>query len=166
MNSSVQRIGVISDTHGKLLPSVFEAFRGVDLILHAGDVGNDVILAELHVIAPVKAVSGNVDGWELRQTCPEARVVELPGHKILLVHGHRYPDAKTRFARLAEAARENGAGAVIHGHSHRPCDETVGGVRVLNPGSATQPRGLPHPTVALLTVEGGNLRWDLVEVEG
>ena len=65
------RLGLIADTHGWLRPEVFEVFRDVDLILHAGDVGPPDLLTELQAVAPVTAVWGNTDGFELRGTLPE-----------------------------------------------------------------------------------------------
>lgn len=158
------RVGVISDTHGKVLASVHEAFAGVGMILHAGDIGSMEVLTELETLAPVKAVTGNTDPYDLRQFHPEARLVELPGMRVLMVHGHHHGESKHRLVNLAEAARANDAKVVIHGHSHVPCDELMDGVRILNPGSASQPRGRPHPTVALLHLDGRGIRWELVNL--
>jgi putative phosphoesterase len=65
------RLGLIADTHGLLRPEVFHVFQGVDRILHAGDVGDADVLAELEVLAPVTAVWGNTDGFALRERLPE-----------------------------------------------------------------------------------------------
>ncbi len=157
-------IGVISDTHGKLLASVHEAFAEVGLILHAGDIGSLDVLVELETIATVKAVTGNMDPIDLRQFHPEARIVELPGMRALMVHGHHFGEARNRLPHLVEAAKANDASAVIYGHSHIPCDELMDGVRIFNPGSATQPRGRPHPTVGLLHFDGRSVRWELVSL--
>src|SRR5512142_2670996 len=81
------RIGLISDTHGKLRPEVFAAFEGVLRILHAGDVGTRDVLVELEAIAPVTAVFGNTDHGELRRTLPQVAVVEEAGRRIVVVHG-------------------------------------------------------------------------------
>jgi putative phosphoesterase len=73
------RIGVISDTHGKVLPEVFDAFKGVSLIFHAGDVGGDAVLAELETIARVIAVRGNVDVDLAPPLFPDTRRLTLEG---------------------------------------------------------------------------------------
>ena len=81
------RLGIISDTHGMLRPEVFEAFSGVDRILHAGDVGNAGILTDLQALAPVTAVYGNTDGAELRRSLPQVAALELDGFDIVVTHG-------------------------------------------------------------------------------
>ncbi|UCF19244.1 MAG: metallophosphoesterase family protein [Gemmatimonadota bacterium] len=142
------RIGVISDTHGLLRNEVYGAFKGVDEILHAGDVGDAGILHELEVIAPVHAVYGNVDGWELRKDLPETLEMERLGRKIAMIHGHQWatpqvPDLIERFA---------GAAVVIFGHTHRPLVQQVGGTLVVNPGSAGHRRFSLPVSAVLLTL--------------
>jgi putative phosphoesterase len=81
------RIGVISDTHGLLRPEVFDVFQDVDHILHGGDVGSVELLTELEAIAPVTAVYGNTDGWDLRARLPQVASLELDGFDIVVTHG-------------------------------------------------------------------------------
>jgi uncharacterized protein len=81
------RLGVISDTHGLLRPEVFDAFAGVDQILHAGDVGRPDLLTELETLAPVTAVYGNTDGSDLRCTLPKVATLQLDGFEIVVTHG-------------------------------------------------------------------------------
>jgi putative phosphoesterase len=81
------KIGIISDTHGLLRPQVFDVFQGVEHILHAGDIGNLDIITELEAIAPVTAVWGNADGWEVRGRVPEVAEVELGGVRVAVIHG-------------------------------------------------------------------------------
>ena len=83
------RLGIISDTHGLLRPEVFEVFREVDQILHAGDIGPPEILEELEAIAPVLAVFGNTDGFEVRARVPEVIELRIEGFDFLVVHGHQ-----------------------------------------------------------------------------
>lgn len=133
-------IGVISDTHGSLNPAVAEAFRGVDLIVHAGDIGGQGLVLELETIAPVVAVRGNTDTarWAL----------DLP-----LVASVRVGLIVLRVAHDATAVAADGASVVVSGHTHRPAVEQVRGVLRLNPGSASEPRTpVRHPTVALLHI--------------
>ena len=84
------RLGVISDTHGLLRPEVFDAFAEVDNILHAGDIGSLELLAELEALAPVTAVYGNTDGFELRNRLPRVARIELDGFDIVVTHGDQF----------------------------------------------------------------------------
>jgi putative phosphoesterase len=120
------RIGVISDTHGLLRPQVRDVFRGVDHILHAGDIGGEEVLAELGVIAEVTACAGNNDGWRCGPAGRSARV-SLGGLRFLLVHIR--DDAGAELQRAP-------ADVVVFGHSHKPLDERSGGIWWFNPGSA------------------------------
>ncbi|MEO8637124.1 MAG: metallophosphoesterase family protein, partial [Gemmatimonadales bacterium] len=81
------RLGIIADTHGLLRPEVFEVFREVDLILHAGDIGPAALLTELEAIAPVTAVYGNTDGWDLRGRLPGVVEQQILGLDFVLLHG-------------------------------------------------------------------------------
>lgn len=143
------RIGLISDTHGLLRNEVYTAFEAVDEILHAGDVGDPAILTELEVIAPVRAVYGNVDGWELRGQVEETLELERLGHRIALVHGHQWGSPKVRD--LAAAYPE--FSVVVFGHTHKPTIEKTAGPLVVNPGSAGHRRFRDPTTVAILTLE-------------
>jgi len=120
------RIGVISDTHGLLRPQVHDVFRGVDHILHAGDIGGEEVLAELGAIAKVTACAGNNDGWRCGPAGKSARV-SLGGLRFLLVHIR--DDAKAELQRAPAAV-------VVFGHSHKPVDEREGSIWWFNPGSA------------------------------
>ena len=138
------RIGLISDTHGYFDPRVEKIFAGVDHILHAGDIGPDLIIAELGAIAPVTAVLGNNDSspsFRLTET------IELGQWKFLLHHivtpRELHSDLKARMARQRPDA-------VVFGHSHQPFNEVIGGIHVLNPGYAGKPRFNQARSVALL----------------
>jgi putative phosphoesterase len=143
------RIGLISDTHGLLRNEVYAAFEGVDEILHAGDVGDPSILTELAVIAPVHAVYGNVDGWELRQQVDESVEIERLGHRVAVVHGHQWGSPKVND--LAEAYHD--FSVVIFGHTHQPLIEKTAGPLVVNPGSAGHRRFGDPVTAGVLTLE-------------
>lgn len=153
------KIGVISDTHGLLRPEVIPALKGVDQILHLGDVGKISILKELETIAPVAAVRGNVDREGACAKLPETEVVLVenpPGvsHYIYMLH-----DLKA--LHLDPAAGK--FSAVLSGHTHVPNYFTKKGVLYLNPGSCG-PRRFELPvTVALLTVNSdGELKVKIV----
>jgi putative phosphoesterase len=146
------RIGVISDTHGLLRPEVFEVFSGVDLILHAGDVGPPEILDDLRAIAPVHAVWGNTDGFELRHALPEVLEQEIEGLSFLMVHGHQLgsPTPENLTGRWPDAL------VIIYGHTHRPLLTLVDQVvTVMNPGGAGQRRFDLPPSVGILELEAG-----------
>jgi uncharacterized protein len=137
-------VGVISDTHGLLRPQAELALRGVDLILHAGDVGEPGILARLRTIAPVFAVRGNVDTAPWASELPATVVVEFGNATFYMLHNLRDLDLKP------EAA---GFDAVISGHTHKVEQNLQGGVLYLNPGSAG-PRRFDFPiTLARLRID-------------
>ena len=136
-------IGVISDTHGLLRPEAVAALRGVEMILHAGDVGGSDILDELGAVAPVVAVRGNNDKGNWAEAIPEHTVVDISGVLIYMLH-----DIKE----LRRSPQPAGSRVVIFGHSHRPLVETRDGVLHLNPGSAGPRRFSLPTTVALLRI--------------
>jgi putative phosphoesterase len=146
------RIGVISDTHGLLRPEVFEVFREVDHILHGGDVGRAAILDELRTIAPVTAVYGNTDGWELRSRLPQVAAVELDGFSIIVTHGDQLGIPTPEKLQAAFP----GAEIIVFGHTHRPLLTLVDVVvTVMNPGGAG-PRRFDLPaSVGILELEPG-----------
>lgn len=104
-------IGVISDTHGLLRPEALEALRGVDRIIHAGDVGNPAILPQLEAIAPVHVVRGNIDRGEWAEQLPSTEVVEAAGQLIYVLHDLQALDLDPKAARFR---------VVFSGHSHKP----------------------------------------------
>lgn len=145
------RIGLISDTHGLLRNEVYGAFEGVDEILHAGDVGDPAILTELAVIAPVRAVFGNVDGWDIREGAPEKQEIERLGHRIAVVHGHQWGSPKV--GDLVDAFHD--FSVVVYGHTHIPLIEETAGPLIVNPGSAGHQRFGKPVTAAVLTLDPG-----------
>jgi uncharacterized protein len=139
-------IGVISDTHGLLRPEAVEALRGVEHILHAGDVGDIAILDELREIAPVTAIRGNVDVAGPCAELPATDVVELGGQLFYLVHSVHGLDINPKAA---------GVAMVVSGHSHKASVEVKDGVVYFNPGSAGPRRFSLPVTVGFVTVEDG-----------
>lgn len=134
-------VGIISDTHipvsaSHLPERTFEIFRGVDLILHAGDLVDLVVLEELREIAPVEAVFGNMDPPAVRSALPSRKIVEIEGHRLGLIHGSGNPAGLPN-----RLLREfSGVSAVIFGHSHRASQDIVEGTLLFNPGSPTDRR--------------------------
>jgi hypothetical protein len=146
------RLGVIADTHGLLRPEVFEVFREVDHILHAGDVGKWEIVTDLQAIAPVTAVYGNMDGTELRSHLPQAAAIRLDGFDVVVTHGDQLGSPTPAALRAAFPDAE----IIVFGHTHRPLLELVDRtVTVLNPGSAG-PRRFDLPvSVGIMELEPG-----------
>lgn len=142
------KIGVLSDTHGLLRNELYAAFEGVDRIVHAGDVGEPAILTELEVVAPVTAVPGNVDGWEVANRWPEVAELELEGRRVTVVHGHQWGSPSVQDLLTAHP----GSDVIIYGHTHQALCERHGGVLVLNPGSAGPQRFGKPATAAILTL--------------
>jgi len=169
------RIGLISDTHipeaCEHLPArLFEVFRGIDLVMHAGDVYVNRVLDELAQIAPVIAALGNgdegLDGHQHRLTADdrvrEAHLLELEGVRIGLVHAIPTPDETSQevFERAMHRHFGGPVDVVVQGHSHIEGVVRFGATLVVNPGSATLPRNLTNipGTVAILEVADGVVR--------
>ena len=139
-------LGILSDTHGLLRPEALQALRGVDHILHAGDVGDATILKTLRTIAPVNAIRGNIDEHGPCAQLPPTEIVEFAGHSLYMLHDRNSLD-------LDPAAA--GFSAVLSGHSHKPLIEWRGDVLYFNPGSAG-PRRFSLPiSLGLLTIRSG-----------
>ena len=149
-------IGVISDTHGLLRPDVHDALTGVELILHAGDVGGDEILDELALIAPVRAVYGNTDAPG-QPRLRDAVEVTIDGVSIHVSHGHELGSPVP--AKLLE---RYAADVVVYGHTHRPLIAKADGRLVLNPGAAGPRRFDILPSVARLTIANGQADAELL----
>jgi putative phosphoesterase len=147
------KVGILSDTHGLMRPELFEALDGVEHILHAGDIGSLDILAELEALAPVTAVWGNTDGWDVRGRVPEVAEVELGGVRVVVIHGHQLGTPTP----AALAARYPDAGLIVFGHTHQPLIDPVGTVLTVNPGSAGPRRFRLPVSLALATMEEGSV---------
>ncbi len=153
--TKVYTAGVIADTHNLLRPEVLTRLQGCEVILHAGDIGSDEILAGLEKIAPVMAVCGNIDG-SIGGGLPQTRVVDFHGFLIFVLHDLEDLD-------LDPAAA--GFSAVVCGHSHRPSISVDDGVLFVNPGSAG-PRRFNLPiTMARLHIYGEDLTAELIQLE-
>lgn len=154
------RIGVISDTHGRLRKEVFDRFRDVQHILHAGDVGPPDLLVELESIAPVTAVWGNTDGFALRTRTQEIAELEMEGQRIVVEHGDRLGSPTPKGLRDAHPK----ARIIVYGHTHRPLVDDTDDVLVVNPGSAGAARfGIP-PSVGILTL-GDEISVELLDLD-
>lgn len=135
------RIGIISDTHGCLDPVVLEALSGVDLIIHAGDIGSMQILLDLEALAPVTAVLGNGD--------PSLAVFGLRPVERFAIAGVRF-----LVAHVPSDAGVSDVDVVITGHTHKPHVRKAQGVLHVNPGSPSQSRGMGHSIAIIDIVDG------------
>ena len=149
-------VGIIADTHGILLPAAIKALESVDLIVHAGDVGNTEVLDDLKSIAPVYAVRGNMDMIEGLRELPETEVVEVGDVLLYVIHN---------IHRLDIVPSKAGFDAVIFGHLHCPSLSEKEGVLFLNPGSAAQPRRNYPASLALLHVNGDSMKAKIVNID-
>ena len=129
------KIGVISDTHGRLHPRAIELLKDTDHILHAGDIGGEWILDELRRLAPVTAVAGNNDNWKCGSAGIEAEVT-LEGLNFYLTHV--LTNREIANSRIREID------VLVFGHSHLPHNEKLDGLWLFNPASAG-PRRFDYP---------------------
>lgn len=149
-------IGLISDTHGMVRASVHDALAGVELILHAGDVGGDAILDELEVIAPVLAVYGNTDS-PFDPRLAESLEREIGGVRVHVSHGHELgsPTPEKLLERYA-------ADVIVYGHTHKQLVVRADERLVVNPGAAGARRFKLEPSVARLTILEGRAEVELI----
>jgi putative phosphoesterase len=139
-----------------LRPEAFDALRGVERIIHAGDVGDPEILEKLAGLAPVTAIRGNVDKGPWARKLPETEVLEIAGISIYVLHD---------LAQLDLTPEAAGFKAVIYGHSHVPKQETRAGVLYFNPGSAG-PRRFKLPVcVGHLVLNSSNIRGEIIPLQ-
>jgi putative phosphoesterase len=154
MTSGRHEIGLIADTHGLVRPDVHAALAGVELILHAGDVGPDSVLDELELIAPVRAVYGNTDAPG-RPRLAESLDLVIGGVRVHVSHGHEVgsPGPSRLVARYGEIAD-----VIVYGHTHKQLVVETEGKWVVNPGAAGPRRFDLLPSVARMTIENGGVR--------
>ena len=152
-------IGLVSDTHGLVRPGLHTALAGVELILHAGDVGGNDVLDELALIAPVLAVYGNTDmpGDPRLAAAIDQTFDDVPVH---VSHGHEVgsPTPEKLLARYP-------AQVIVYGHTHRQLVSHADGRLVVNPGAAGARRFNLEPSVALLRLEGDRVAVEIVELK-
>lgn len=150
-------VGVISDTHGKFHPAIPSHFAGVELILHAGDIGQRAVMDQLEALAPVLAVTGNVDwGKPLDRLYPRVQQIELEQQRVYMTHiGGRPQELRGRLPEPKPAV-------YICGHSHIALLERDDNVLFLNPGSAGAPRFGRKPSLARMTITPAQISAELI----
>lgn len=150
-------VGLIADTHGLLRPEALEALAGSDHIIHAGDIGDPMIVERLGALAPLTAIRGNNDAGPWARRLRSTQTIALAGAKIHVLHD---------IAELAIDPRVEGIAAVVSGHSHRPRIERRAGVLFVNPGSAGPRRFTLPVCVGSLSIAMGRVdaRWTELRV--
>jgi uncharacterized protein len=171
-------LGLISDTHyperlAQLPPALFDVLAGVDLLLHAGDVGTLNVLTQLSRIAPVVAVHGNDDTTAATTHLPEKQLVTIEGQQLLLWHSHfadraeelasrQNGDLRPKLARIGQAAQAAGATLAHFGHWHIPLVYRYEEVTLINAGgiaSGNEVTAQTIQTVALLFIRDDKRRF-------
>jgi putative phosphoesterase len=159
------KLAIIADTHmqaggrTRLPDRCVELIAASDLVVHAGDIMSVEALVEIEAIGPpVRAVTGNMDGWDLRARLPEADEIDVGGALLAVVH-----DAGPSAGRLERMRRRfPAAAAVVFGHSHLPLHERAGDFQIFNPGSPTARRKAPTHSMGLARAQDGRIEFELV----
>ena len=148
-------IGVISDTHGLVRPEAMAALKGVELIIHGGDIGKAEVLLSLSSIAPVCAIRGNNDrdGWAKK--LPDVLKLQINGVRVQVIHDVNELESDPSAA---------GIHAVISGHSHKPTVIERDGVLFINPGSAGPRRFKLPVTVSKLRLGHKRVSAEIIEL--
>lgn len=151
-----QIVGLISDTHGLIRPEALDALEGVDLIVHAGDIGKPEVLKALEAVAPVAAIRGNNDTGAWAKRLPETKLLNVADTKLYIIHNVK---------ELACDPVKRGFQVIISGHSHKPSISTRDGILFVNPGSAG-PRRFRLPIgVGKLFIRRKKIEAELIELQ-
>lgn len=151
------RIGVLSDTHGHVDLEVYKHFKEVDEIWHAGDVGSLKVISDLEAFRPLRAVWGNMDGFDVRQCTSEYQLFTAGSKKVLMIHIGGYPG---RYApRALELIREQRPDIFVCGHSHilKVVYDRAYGMLCINPGAAGSTGIHRVRTLLRFSIEGDNV---------
>ena len=151
----LMKIGILSDTHGRLPAKALDVLKEADAIFHAGDIGSLSVIEALETIGPVHAVSGNMDGNEIRRRFPRKDVIEIDKYCFYLIHEPHLLDIDPATA---------GVHCVIFGHTHVPFKEERDGVLFINPGSVSLPGYRNPPTLALCSLDLHGIKAEIVSL--
>jgi len=156
ITKAVKVIGLISDTHGLVRPEALEALRGVDLIIHPGDIGGHEVLDALRPIAPLHVIKGNNDRGAWAKKLPDTKTISVGGTKLFLIHDVNDLDFDPS---------RRGITVVISGHSHKPSIAERDGALFVNPGSAGPRRFKLPVAVGKLRIDDGKLKAEIIEFD-
>ena len=157
------RIGVISDNHGYLDPAILELFAGVTQIIHAGDAVDPVILDRLEGVAPLIAVSGNIDGDDLVERLPREVAGQIGGVRFAVGHKRKRLMKRLAAGKLALEPPDVPPDLVIFGHEHVPSAQWLDGILYLNPGTASAPDDEDDdPTIAIVEKRSSGLSVEFI----
>jgi uncharacterized protein len=161
------QIGVISDTHipsvtAKLPERVFAEFRGVDLILHAGDIVSMPVLDALGKLSKVIAVCGNMDHLDICENLPAKTIVEAGKFRIGLTHGFGAPGGLIDW--VGAQFIDDNVDAIVFGHSHHAMNEVIDGTLFFNPGTATDRRFSHELSIGMLDVDDKGIKGRIIEL--
>jgi putative phosphoesterase len=169
MPSQRTTVLIVSDSHGYLDPRLADLSRRCDIAVHAGDIMSGEVLEALRPRSgEVIAVRGNNDvahKWQDNRRAalaglPEQQLVDLPGGRLAVEHGHRIWDARNTHARLRRKYRH--ARAIVYGHTHKRVCDTGADPWVLNPGASGRIRNHGGPSCLVLTAS--RRHWRLQEL--
>jgi putative phosphoesterase len=155
------KIGLISDTHGILPETIFDIFKEVKHIYHAGDIGSPEVIQGLEIICPVHAVYGNIDTWPVTIYYPHILVHQVQEKKICVYHDI----IKPKYFSYQLFKKNIDADIVISGHTHAAGFEKFRNVLYINPGSASKPRDRKLGTVAILNLDQEPLEPEIIEIK-
>lgn len=150
------KIGILADTHiperaDQLPPEIAKGLKGVEMIIHAGDITDLKVLEALKKICPdIRAVYGNMDPDNVRQRLPEKLLINAGRYKIGVMHGYGHPGKLTEM--MGEAFKNDNVDLIIFGHSHAPLNERIGSTLFFNPGSATDKIFAPYNSYGIIEI--------------
>ena len=155
------KIGLISDTHGILPERIFDIFKDVKHIYHAGDIGAPEVIQGLEIICPVHAVYGNIDTWPVTIYHPHILVHQIQNQKVCVYHDI----IKPKYFSYQLFKKNIDADIVVSGHTHVAGYEVFRNVLYINPGSASKPRDRKWGTVVLLNIDEEPLNPEIIEIK-
>ncbi len=168
-DQKIKEIGVVSDTHiparGHYIPArVFQLLEDAQLILHAGDLVDQVVLDELSALAPVEAVAGNMDPGHLQKRLGKVKLIKIGALSIGLLHGD-FSGRRIDLEQLEGIFKPEKPGAVVFGHLHEPVSKMHRGTLFFNPGSVIDPRRRNKRSCGRLLISGNEIKGEIFFVE-
>lgn len=166
------KIAVISDTHIDDRISWFprgflQTLRGFDIVIHCGDFTSLRALEAFEDFPAFYGVAGNMDEPDVRRILPETRVVKSGGLNVGVIHGWGAPYglAQRVYSAMLSKYPDTRFDIILCGHSHRPFEETIGGIRILNPGSVAGNIFSSHGSWGELEIDGDTIKWTLHKID-